>query len=58
MHSSSPWVEAANRHGGDATLISLPKIGITGNTHFIHSDLNNHRIARHIAGFLSRKGLA
>lgn len=51
------WVEAINRHGGDATLILLPRIGITGNTHFIHSDLNNHRIADHIARYLSRKGL-
>ena len=26
------WVDAINRHGGDATLVHLPKIGITGNT--------------------------
>lgn len=28
------WVDTINRHGGDATLVHLPEIGITGNTHF------------------------
>jgi hypothetical protein len=51
------WVDAINRHGGDATLAHLPRIGITGNTHFLFSDLNNDQIARHIAGFLSFKRL-
>ncbi|MDA0172076.1 alpha/beta fold hydrolase [Solirubrobacter taibaiensis] len=51
------WVDAVNRHGGDATLVHLPSIGIKGNTHFLFSDLNNERIARHIATFLSRKRL-
>ena len=35
------WVEAVNRHGGDATVVHLPEIGIHGNTHFPFSDLNN-----------------
>jgi hypothetical protein len=35
------WVDAINRHGGDAELLHLPEIGITGNTHFLMSDLNN-----------------
>ena len=26
------FVDAVNRHGGDATLVHLPAIGITGNT--------------------------
>jgi hypothetical protein len=51
------WVETINRHGGDATLIHLPEAGITGNTHFLFSDLNNHQIAQHIAGFLAARGL-
>jgi len=51
------WVEAVNRHGGDATLIHLPTIGIRGNTHFPFSDLNNAQIAEEVARFLSRKGL-
>ncbi|WBQ03456.1 alpha/beta hydrolase [Kribbella sp. CA-293567] len=52
------WVDAINRHGGDATLIVLPEVGITGNTHFLHSDLNNAQIAHHIARFLAESHLA
>jgi hypothetical protein len=51
------WVDTINRHGGDATLIHLPEAGITGNTHFLFSDLNNHQIAQHITGFLAARGL-
>lgn len=51
------WVEAINRHGGDATFVSLPDIGIHGNTHFAMSDLNNTEIADHIAAFLTEKKL-
>ncbi|RQP05382.1 MAG: alpha/beta fold hydrolase [Paracoccus sp. BP8] len=51
------WVEAINRHGGDATLVHLPEIGIAGNTHFPFSDLNNVEIADHTAQFLAEKGL-
>lgn len=51
------WVDTVNRHGGDATLVSLPEQGIRGNTHFPFSDLNNHEIAELIAAFLAEKGL-
>jgi pimeloyl-ACP methyl ester carboxylesterase len=51
------WVDAINRHGGDATFVSLPEQGIHGNTHFALSDLNNHQIADQIAAFLAEKGL-
>jgi hypothetical protein len=51
------WVEAVNRHGGDATLVHLPELGIRGNTHFPFADLNNAQIAELMAGWLSRKGL-
>ncbi|MCM3901510.1 MAG: hypothetical protein ND866_07370, partial [Pyrinomonadaceae bacterium] len=50
------WTEAINRHGGDATLVHLPEIGIRGNTHFAFSDLNNVEIADHMSDFLARKG--
>jgi len=49
------WVEAINRHGGDATLVHLPAIGIRGNTHFPFSDLNNLQIADLMARFLADK---
>lgn len=51
------WVDAINRHGGDATFMSLPEVGIRGNTHFAFSDLNNHEIADLISVFLAEKNL-
>ena len=39
------FVETINKHGGNATLIELPKLGIKGNTHFLMQDLNNDVIA-------------
>jgi len=51
------WTEAINRHGGDATLVHLPEIGIRGNTHFPFSDLNNVELADLMSDFLTRKGL-
>jgi hypothetical protein len=51
------WVDAINRHGGDAAFVSLPERGIHGNTHFAFSDLNNHEIADLISAFLAEKGL-
>jgi pimeloyl-ACP methyl ester carboxylesterase len=51
------WVEAINRHGGDAQLVHLPAIGIRGNTHFLMSDLNNVQIADQISQFLAQKKL-
>jgi hypothetical protein len=51
------WVEAINRHGGDAKVVHLPEIGIRGNTHFPFSDLNNVEIADLMSGFLADKNL-
>ena len=51
------WAAAVNRHGGDATVISLPALGIRGNTHFPFSDLNNVEIADQMSNFLQAKGL-
>jgi hypothetical protein len=51
------WRDAVNRHGGDATLVHLPEIGIRGNTHFPFSDLNNVEIADLMSKFLTDKKL-
>ena len=51
------WVDAINKHGGDAQLVHLPEIGIRGNTHFLMSDLNNVQIANLISAFLAENGL-
>jgi len=52
------WADAVNRHGGDATIVHLPAIGIRGNTHFPFSDLNNVELADLMARFLESKQLA
>ena len=51
------WVDAINRHGGDAKVVHLPEIGIRGNTHFPFSDLNNVQIADLMSKFLAEKHL-
>lgn len=51
------WRDAVNQHGGQVSLIHLPEIGITGNTHFAFSDINNRRIADLMAGFLQKNRL-
>lgn len=51
------WAEVVNKHGGDATVISLPEVGIKGNTHFPMFDSNSDEVATHIANWLKEKGL-
>ena len=41
LQMARKFVESINRHGGNATLVELPQIGIYGNTHFLMQDLNN-----------------
>lgn len=51
------WRDVVNKHGGDVTLIYLPEIEITGNSHFPMSDLNNEKIAELMFNWLKEKGL-
>ena len=51
------WADTVNKHGGDVTVIHLPKVGIKGNTHFPMQDLNNAEVAEHLAQWLQAKGL-
>lgn len=51
------WRDTVNKYGGDVTLIHLPEIGVTGNTHFPFSDLNNLEIAELLSVWLKEKGL-
>lgn len=57
LEVAKAWRDVVNRHGGDATLVHLPEIGIRGNTHFLMSDLNNLRIADLMSDWLVKKGL-
>ena len=54
---SMEGVSMAAFHGGDATFVHLPEIGITGNTHFPMSDLNNATIGSLLSDWLRAKGL-
>ncbi|MBD5356803.1 MAG: alpha/beta fold hydrolase [Bacteroides sp.] len=49
------FVAAVNHHGGDATLVVLPEIGIRGNSHFLMQELNNDVIANHLTSWLNKK---
>lgn len=51
------WRDVVNTHGGDATLVHLPEVGIRGNTHFPMSDLNNLQIADLLSQYLAAKRL-
>ena len=51
------WTKTINDHGGDASLVVLPEIGIRGNTHFPMSDLNNLEIAELVHDWLKQKSL-
>lgn len=57
LEMAREWVATVNRHGGDATVVHLPEIGIKGNTHFPFSDLNNLKIADLMSAWLVEKGL-
>ena len=47
-----PGSEQYNADGGSATAVDLPKIGITGNSHFMFQELNNAAIADHIEAWI------
>lgn len=51
------FAEQYNADGGDCTVIDLPKIGMTGNSHFMFQEMNNKEIADHIEAWLGQRGL-
>jgi hypothetical protein len=57
LEVAKKWRDVVNRHGGNATIVHLPEIGIRGNTHFLFSDLNNLEIAEMLSKWLKEKGL-
>lgn len=58
LNLAKKWAEVMKKHGGDVEIIYLPDIGITGNTHFMMSDLNNVEIANAMENWLKSKNLA
>lgn len=57
LDMAKKFVATINRHGGDATLVELPKVGLTGNTHFLMADKNNQELANLVEKWLKSKGL-
>lgn len=51
------FVDAVNRHGGDAQLIFLPELNMKGNTHAPFADKNNVEAADQLEAWLNTKGL-
>ena len=46
------FAEQYNADGGSATVVDLPKEGITGNSHFLFQELNNDVIADHVEAWI------
>ena len=57
LEMAKQFVETINRHGGDATLVHLPEIGIQGNSHFLMGEKNNQQLADLMAAWLKEKDL-
>lgn len=57
LQMARKFVETINKHGGNATLVELPKIGVYGNTHFLMQDLNNDELADLLERWLIKNGL-
>jgi pimeloyl-ACP methyl ester carboxylesterase len=52
------FAAALRRHGGDAEVLELPSIGLTGNTHCPFSDLNNIAVADAMEQWLNGRNLS
>lgn len=57
LDTALKFVECINENGGRASLISLPDLGIYGNSHFLMSELNNAQIAKIIEDWLADQGM-
>ncbi len=57
LQMARKFVDTINRHGGNAKLVELPKIGIHGNTHFLMQDLNNDELASLLDSWLKEQKL-
>ncbi len=51
------WADKINQHGGNASVVHLPEIGVYGNTHFPFSDLNNQKIVELLSAWLNQHHL-
>lgn len=51
------WADKINQHGGKASVVHLPEIGVYGNTHFPFSDVNNQKIAELLSAWFKQQNL-
>jgi len=51
------FVEVLNANGGQAEILSLPSVGLKGNSHIPFADLNNVAVADQLSAFLGRHKL-
>lgn len=57
LHLMRMWAKMLNELGGDVTIVHLPEVGLSGNTHFPMSDLNNKEVADLLSKWLHEKKL-
>lgn len=57
IRMAQAFADCVNRHGGDASVVQLPDIGIRGNSHFAFIEANNVEIADVLESWLEEKGL-
>ena len=55
--NATAFVDALRRHGGDAEIVHLPDLGLTGNTHIMMLERNNREVANVVSRFLHQRGL-
>jgi hypothetical protein len=51
------FAEAINRHGGSASNVVLPEVGVFGNTHYPYADTNINEVFAVVSQWLQQEGL-
>ncbi len=46
------FADSYNKDGGNCTVINLPDIGMTGNSHFMFQEKNSEEIAQHVENWI------
>lgn len=57
LEMARPFAPCINRHGGDATVVHLPELGIRGNSHSLFAEKNNVQLADLLSAWLAERGL-
>lgn len=57
LNNAYAFRDLVNEMGGDCTVVYLPDIGITGNSHFLFQEKNNMEIADTVYSWLSERGM-